>query len=103
MVNVINILSATISKPTGLWATILNWLEKGIVNYGWVIILFTLLVKLCLTPLDFLIRYSNKKTNLIQKKLAPQIARINKKYANDKHIEIIVRQMLKKATEVMGK
>lgn len=85
MVNVINILSASISKPTGLWATILDWIESGIVNYGWVIILFTLLVKACLTPLDFLIRYSNKKTNLIQKKLAPQIARINKKYANDKN------------------
>ena len=85
MVNVINIFSASISKPTGLWATILNWIESGIVNYGWVIILFTLLVKLCLTPLDFLIRYSTKKTNLIQKKLAPQIARINKKYANDKN------------------
>lgn len=85
MVNVINKLSAVVSKPTGLWATILDWIESGIVNYGWVIIVFTLLVKLCLSPLDFLIRYSNKKTTLIQRKLAPQIARINKKYANDKN------------------
>lgn len=85
MVNVINILAASISKPTDLWVTILNWLEGSILNYGWIIIVFTLLVKLCLTPLDFLIRYSNKKTTLIQRKLAPQIARINKKYAADKN------------------
>ena len=84
MVNVINLLSA-VSKPTGMWESILDWIEGGIVNYGWVIILFTLLVKVCLSPLDFLIRFSNKKSTLVQRKLAPQIARINKKYANDKN------------------
>jgi len=84
MVNVTNIL-LNIAKPTGMWESILDWLESGIVNYGWVIIVFTLLVKLCLSPLDLLIRFSNKKQTLVQRKLAPQIARINKKYANDKN------------------
>ncbi len=84
MVNVAMLLSS-VKAPSGLWETILNWLEGGIVNYGWVIIVFTLLVKLCLSPLDFLIRFSNKKSTLVQRKLAPQIARINKKYANDKN------------------
>ena len=84
MVNVINLLSA-VNKPTGMWESILDWLEGGIINYGWVIIVFTLLVKVCLSPLDFLIRFSTKKSTLVQRKLAPQIARINKKYANDKN------------------
>jgi len=84
MVNVTNLI-LSITKPTGMWESILDWLEKAIVNYGWVIIVFTLLVKLCLTPLDFLIRFSSKKSTLVQRKLAPQIARINKKYANDKN------------------
>lgn len=85
MANVINLLAvANVSAPTGLWAIILNWIESGIVNYGWVIILFTLLIKVCLSPLDLLIKFSTKKTALVQQKLAPQIARINKKFANDR-------------------
>ena len=84
MVNVINFLTS-ISKPSGMWESILDWIETGIINYGWVIILFTLLVKVAMSPFDFLIRFSTKKQTLVQQKLAPQIARINKKYANDKN------------------
>ncbi len=84
MANVVTFLSsAAIKAPTGLWAIILNWIEKGVVNYGWVIILFTLLIKVCMSPLDFLVRFTSKKQTLVQQKLAPQIARINKKYSSD--------------------
>ena len=83
MVNVSTLLTA-VNAPTGLWPNILNWIEASVVNYGWVIILFTLLVKVCLSPLDFLIKLTTKKTTLVQQKLAPQIARLNKKYANDR-------------------
>lgn len=84
MANVANLmLSSAVSAPTGLWPTILNWIESSVVNYGWVIILFTLLIKVCLSPMDLLIKFTTKKTSLVQQKLAPQIARINKKYAND--------------------
>ncbi|MBQ7466685.1 MAG: membrane protein insertase YidC [Clostridia bacterium] len=83
MVNVSTLLTS-VSAPTGMWPSILNWIESSVVNYGWVIILFTLLVKACLSPLDLLIKFTTKKTTLVQQKLAPQIARLNKKYANDK-------------------
>ena len=75
MGNVINLLGASINAPSGLWVTI--------VNYGWTILLFTLLLKFALSPLDFLIKYSTKKTTLVQQKLAPQTARLQKKYANN--------------------
>ena len=81
---VINLLASPVSAPTGLWAIILNWIEGGIVNYGWVIILFTLLIKVCMSPLDLLIKFSTKKSSLVQQKLAPQIARINKKYQKNR-------------------
>lgn len=85
MVNVVSLLASPVSAPSGLWAIILNWIESGIVNYGWVIILFTLLIKMCLSPLDLLMKFSSKKSTLVQQKLAPQIARINQKYQNDKN------------------
>ena len=85
MVNVANLLASPVSAPTGLWATIMNWIEGSIVNYGWVIILFTLLIKACLSPMDLLMKFSSKKSTLVQQKLAPQVARINQKYQNDKN------------------
>lgn len=84
MANVASMLAEVVKAPTGLWPIILNWIEGAVVNYGWVIILFTLLIKVCLSPLDLLIKFTTKKTTLVQQKLAPQMARINKKYANDK-------------------
>lgn len=49
-------------------------------NYGWSIIVFTLLVKLVLLPFDYKSRVGMRKTTKIQ----PQVAALQKKYANDK-------------------
>lgn len=76
-------LGAGLVKPTGLWESIIYWIESGVLNYGLTIILFTLLIKLALSPLDYFIKYSSKKTTLIQKKLSPQVAKLQKKYGND--------------------
>ena len=83
MGNVATYLAQAVSAPSGLWVIILNWIESGVVNYGWTILLFTLLLKFALSPLDFLMKYSTKKQTLVQQKLAPQMARLQKKYANN--------------------
>ena len=49
-------------------------------NYGWSIIIFTLLIKLVLMPFDYKSRVSMRKTTKIQ----PQMNALQKKYANDK-------------------
>ncbi len=49
-------------------------------NYGWSIVLFTLLIRALLMPLDAKSRKSMRKTQ----KLQPQIAALQKKYKNDK-------------------
>ena len=83
MGNVMIFMAEAVSAPSGLWVTILNWIEGGVVNFGWTILLFTLLLKFALLPFDFLIKYSTKKSTLVQQKLAPQTARLQKKYANN--------------------
>ena len=83
MGNVILTMAEAVKAPSGLWVTILNWIEGGIVNYGWTILLFTILLKFVMSPLDLLMKYSTKKQTLVQKKLAPQMARLQKKYANN--------------------
>ena len=58
---------------------ILDGIYSLVGNYGWSIVLFTLLIKLILTPFDYKSRVSMRKTT----KIRPQIAAIQKKYAKD--------------------
>ena len=59
---------------------ILEWINGWVGNYGWAMIVFTVLIRLVLTPLDVKSRISMRKTS----KLQPQLAALQKKYANDK-------------------
>lgn len=58
---------------------ILDGIYALVGNYGWSIVVFTLLIKLILSPFDYKSRVSMRKTTKIQ----PQIAAIQKKYAKD--------------------
>lgn len=83
MVNLIFSL-ASISPPTGLWPSIFRFIEGFVFSYGWVIVLFTLFVKLILSPFDFYTRYSTRKNNLIQKRLSGQVLKINQKFSSNR-------------------
>lgn len=99
-----NLLSLVcLSAPNDLWTIIINWIQNTILNYGWTIILFTIIVKLVLTPLDFGVKYTTKKQTLIQKKCAPQIAKLQKKYGNDANtIKIQTNSLYKREGMKMG-
>jgi len=59
---------------------ILAWIQSWVGNWGWAMVVFTIMVRLVLTPLDIKSRVSMRKTT----KLQPQIQALQKKYANDK-------------------
>ena len=59
---------------------ILAWINSWIGNWGWAMVIFTLMIRLVLTPLDIKSRVSMRKTT----KLQPQLQALQKKYANDK-------------------
>lgn len=59
---------------------ILNGINSVIHNYGWSMVVFTLLIKLVLLPLD----YKSRKSMRRMTRLQPQVAKLQKKYANDK-------------------
>lgn len=86
MASMIEFALAGAGNPGGLWSNIIFWVNGGVFNLGWAIVLVTLMVKLVMFPLDFWMKLSSKKNTLVQKKLAPQIAAINKKYANNRNI-----------------
>ena len=61
-------------------ASILSGIDSLVNNYGWSIVVFTVLIKLLLFPLDLKSRKSMRRMTSLQ----PQIAKLQKKYANDK-------------------
>ena len=58
----------------------LNWIYGWVGNYGWSVVIFTLLTRLVLMPLDVKSRRSMRATTRIQ----PKVQALQKKYANDK-------------------
>ena len=67
-----------------LWAWILNGFSSWIVNYGWMIIVFTIILKLVMTPLDVYQRISSKKQARVSAIMQPEMQELQKKYANDR-------------------
>ncbi|MBS7298240.1 MAG: YidC/Oxa1 family membrane protein insertase [Eubacteriales bacterium] len=66
-----------ITKPLGF---IIQFIYNIVQNYGWSIVIFTVVVKLILLPLQIKSQKSMKK----QQKIQPIIAQLQNKYANDK-------------------
>ncbi len=65
-----------LAKPLFLW---LNWVHDHVTNnFGWAIILVTLIINIALFPL----RFSSLKSARKMQKLQPQIQAINAKYKN---------------------
>ena len=60
--------------------SILAWINGWVGSWGWSMVVFTIMIRLVLTPLDLKSRISMRKTS----KLQPQLQALQKKYANDK-------------------
>ena len=67
-----------------LWHSIISWFGSWITNYGWAIIVFTIALKLLMSPLDIYQRISSKKQQKYQAVMQPELQAIQAKYANNK-------------------
>jgi len=59
---------------------VLNWIYSWLGNYGWSMVVFTLLIRLVLFPFDYKSRVGMRKMS----KIGPMQQALQKKYANDK-------------------
>ena len=64
---------------TGFFMNFLNWIYSWVGNYGWSIVIFTLIIRLVLLPLDI----KSKKSMRAMTKVQPQMQALQKKYAGD--------------------
>lgn len=79
MLNSVNMLLAG-----DLWSNLIDIFAKWIINYGWAIIVFTICLKLVLSPLDILQRSASQKQAKITAAMQPEMAKLQAKYGNDK-------------------
>lgn len=100
--NIISFL-ASVQAPHDLWTILMNWIQGAIGNLGWTLLVLTVLVKLVTSPLDFMVKYNQKKQSLIQQKCAPEIAKFTKKYGTNKQaIQVQTNALYKREGFSMG-
>lgn len=86
---VLNLLAAgiaeTIKTPGGIpWEWLILKVFDFVANYGWRIILFTVLLKLVLLPLDIYQKYCMRKNQKITERLKPEMEKLEKAYGDDR-------------------
>lgn len=76
---------------SGITVPDLNWVGKlveglygAIGNYGWTVVLFTVILKVITLPLDFWQRCSAKKNAVKMEQMKPMLAKIDKAYGDNK-------------------
>ena len=68
-----------------MWHSIISWFASWITNYGWAIIVFTIALKLIMSPLDVYQRITSKKQQKFMNVMQPELQAIQQKYGNDKN------------------
>lgn len=68
-----------------MWSPIIN-LFNFIPNYGWMIIVFTIILKIVLSPLDIWQRKVSRDSTIKQQKMQPQLQKLQKQYGNNKQL-----------------
>lgn len=71
---------AEIAKPTGMWEWLILKVFSFVANYGWRIVVFTVLLKVLLSPLDIYQRYMGRKNQKIMERIRPQVEKLKKQY-----------------------
>lgn len=77
--NGITLFASTV-VPKGLWEWLILNVFSFIADYGWRIVVFTIALKIVLSPLDIFQRYKGRKNQKISERLAPQIEKLQKQY-----------------------
>ncbi|MCH5165985.1 MAG: membrane protein insertase YidC [Clostridiales bacterium] len=73
-----------VAAPGSMWHLLILKVFAFVADYGWRIVVFTVLLKLVLSPLDFYQRYKMHKNQKITERLKPTMEKIQKQYGHDK-------------------
>ncbi|MGN0796704.1 MAG: YidC/Oxa1 family membrane protein insertase [Christensenellales bacterium] len=79
------LLASTVEQVemTNLVGKLLLLLREGIGNFGWTVVVFTIILRFALLPLDIWQKISMRKQQKKMAALQPKLAKIQKQYANN--------------------
>ena len=64
----------------GVIGKLVSLMHGWIGNYGWTVVVFTVILKILMLPLDFWQRYSSRKSSLKMQRIQPLVEAIDKRY-----------------------
>ena len=86
--NSYSVAGETVSEPTHFMAkfmiTINNALGGGVASFGWTVVLFTVILRLILSPLDIWQKVISRRNNKAMERMKPQLEALQARYADDK-------------------
>ena len=74
----------SVGEPTHFIAKFLIILNNGIGDFGWTVVVFTIILKLITTPFDFWQKHIMRKNAKIMERLKPQLDALAEKCGDDK-------------------
>lgn len=86
--NSYSVAGENVSEPTHFMAkfmiTINNALGGGVASFGWTVVLFTVILRLILSPLDIWQKVISRRNNKAMGRMKPQLEALQARYADDK-------------------
>ena len=86
--NSYSVAGETVSEPTHFMAKFMiiinNALGGGVASFGWTVVLFTVVLRLILSPLDIWQKVIARKNNKAMERMKPQLEVLQARYAADK-------------------
>ena len=86
--NSYSVAGETVSEPTHFMAKFMiiinNALGGGVASFGWTVVLFTVVLRLILSPLDIWQKVIARKNNKAMERMKPQLEVLQARYADDK-------------------
>ena len=80
----LNSFSTLLALNDDLWKILINVFSNWLVNFGWAIIVFTIVLKLVMSPLDIFQRKASQKQSRVMSVMQPEMIKLQQKYGNDK-------------------
>ncbi len=74
----------TVAEPTHFMAKFMLILNDGIGKFGWTVVVFTIVLRLILSPLDIWQKVVARKNSKAMERMKPQLEVLQEKYKDDK-------------------
>ena len=76
-------LMLALTNNSGVWESVLNWFFSFLGNVGWCVVILTILIKLALSPLEYMQKKGMKKMTAALTLMQPEMEKLKAKCGNN--------------------